>query len=93
MGLFEALEEKKFDVRVLDRLKSTGKLESKTQEQAVKNLKDDAEAGMFVNVDEINAKDNPVHVPRGLPAHDGPQRKNIEDMEFDADESNRAFEH
>lgn len=93
MGLFEAHEEKKQDVRIIDRNRAMGKLEAKAAAEFVKNLPDDAERAVFVNVDEINAKDNPVHIPRGLPSLDGPARKNFEDMEFDADESNRSFEH
>jgi hypothetical protein len=93
MGLFESNEEKKFDVRFLDRAKAIGKLEKKTAEEAVKRLADDAEHALTVNLDELNARDNPVHMARNLPTHDKPVRTNFEDMEFDADETNRNFEH
>lgn len=93
MGLFEAHEEKKLDVRILERNRAMGKLDSKSMNELLKSLPDDADKSVMVNVDEINAKDNPVHIPRGLPALDGPARKNFEDMEFDADEANRSFEH
>lgn len=93
MGLFEAHEEKKQDIRILDRARMLGKLDKKSYEQILKALPDDAERSIVVNVDELNAKDNPVHIARGLPATDGPVRRNIEDLEFDADEANRAFEH
>jgi hypothetical protein len=53
---------------------------------------DDADRATYVNVDEINAKDNPVHVARNLPNLDAPVRRNIEDLEFDSDEANRSFE-
>jgi len=93
MGLFESHEEKKLDIRNLDRARMLGKIDKKTYEQMLKAIPDDAAHSITVNIDEINAKDNPVHMARGLPATDGPVRRNIEDLEFDADESNRAFEH
>lgn len=92
MGLFEAHEEKKQDVRVLDRARSFGKMDRKAAEQITKSMSDDADRGVFVNVDEINAKDNPVHIARGIPSLEAPARRNIEDMEFDSDDANRAFE-
>lgn len=92
MGLFEAHEEKKLDVRVIERARSFGKLDRKAAEAASKNLADDADRGHFVNVDEINAKDNPVHIARGIPSLEAPARRNIEDMEFDSDDANRSFE-
>ena len=93
MGLFEAHQEKKQDIRNLDRARTLGKIDKKQYEQMLKALPDDAANSVVVNLDELNAKDNPVHIARGLPATDGPVRRNIEDLEFDADESNRAFEH
>lgn len=92
MGLFEAHEEKKLDVRVTERARLFGRLDTKAYEASVKNLADEADRGVYVNVDEINAKDNPVHVARNLPNLDAPVRRNIEDLEFDSDEANRSFE-
>ena len=92
MGLFEAHEEKKLDVRVTERARLFGRLDRKAHEASLKTLADEAERGHFVNVDEINAKDNPVHVARNLPNLDAPVRRNIEDLEFDSDEANRSFE-
>ena len=92
-GLFEAHEEKKQDIRVLDRARTLGKLDKKAYEASLKSLPDEAERGTYVNIDELNARDNPVHIPRGIPSVDGPVRRNIEDQEFDADEANRSFEH
>ncbi|MGE3262529.1 MAG: hypothetical protein AB7K68_12180 [Bacteriovoracia bacterium] len=92
MGLFEAHEEKKMDVRVIERARLFGKMDRKAYEQSSKGLEDVADRGQFVNVDEINAKDNPVHIARGLPSLDAPARRNIEDMEFDSDDANRSFE-
>jgi len=92
MGLFEAHEEKKNDVRLIDRARLFGKLDKKSYEALLKTLPDDGEHGHFVNVDEINAKDNPVHVARNLPNLEAPARRNIEDLEFDSDEANRSFE-
>lgn len=92
MGLFEAHEEKKQDIRVIERARLFGKLDRKAHDQLVKTLSDDAAHGQFVNVDEINAKDNPVHVARNLPSLEVPMPRNIEDMEFDSDEANRSFE-
>lgn len=93
MGLFESHEEKKNDVRILERSKAIGKLDKKAFEAILKALPDDAANAITVNVDELNARDNPVHVPRGLPSLDVPARKNYEELEFDAEESNRNFEH
>jgi len=45
---------------------------------------------VFVNTDEINARDNPVHMARNLPSPEAPARRNIEDAEFDNDEANRG---
>ena len=92
MGLFEAHEEKKLDVRVTERARLFGRLDRKANEANVKSLADDADRANYVNVDEINAKDNPVHVARNLPNLDAPVRRNIEDLEFDSDEANRSFE-
>ncbi len=92
MGLFEAHEEKKVDVRVIERAKLFGRLDKKAQEQAEKTLADDGDRAVYVNVDELNARDNPVHVARNLPSLEVPAPKNIEDMEFDSDEANRSFE-
>jgi hypothetical protein len=92
MGLFEAHEEKKKDIRVIERARLFGKLDRKAYENTQKSLEDDAERGHFVNIDEINAKDNPVHVARNLPSLEAPARRNIEDLEFDSDDANRSFE-
>jgi hypothetical protein len=92
-GLFEAHEEKKTDLRVVERARTLGKLDKKANEALLKNLPDESERALFVNIDELNAKDNPVHIPRGIPTTDAPVRRNIEDQEFDADEANRSFEH
>ena len=92
MGLFEAHEEKKKDIRVIERARLFGKLDRKSYESAQKGLSDEGEHGHFVNIDEINAKDNPVHVARNLPNLEAPARRNIEDMEFDSDDANRSFE-
>lgn len=92
MGLFEAHEEKKLDVRVTERAKLFGRLDRKAFEATQKSLADDSEHAVYVNVDDINAKDNPVHVARNLPNLDAPVRRNIEDLEFDSDEANRSFE-
>ncbi len=92
MGLFEAHEEKKLDVRVTERARLFGRLDRKAHEQLLKSLPDEAERGQYVNVDELNARDNPVHMARNLPNLDAPVRRNIEDLEFDSDEANRSFE-
>jgi hypothetical protein len=92
MGLFEAHEEKKSDIRVIERARLFGRLDRKSHEQLTKGLPDEAALATYVNVDEINAKDNPVHVARNLPNLDAPMPRNIEDMEFDSDEANRSFE-
>jgi uncharacterized small protein (DUF1192 family) len=92
MGLFEAHEEKKNDSRVIERARQLGKLSSKEQAERLAALPDEAEHGVFVNLDELNARDNPVHVARNLPTLEVPAPRNIEDMEFDSDESNRGFE-
>jgi hypothetical protein len=92
-GLFEAHEEKKTDIRVLERARTLGKSDKKANEALLKALPDEAERAIYVNVDDLNARDNPVHIPRGIPTSDVPVRRNIEDQEFDADEANRSFEH
>ena len=84
MGLFEAHEEKKFDVRVTERARAMGKLDKKALEAQLKSLVDESAMGHFVNIDELNAKDNPVHIPRGLPSTEPPVRKNLEDLELEA---------
>lgn len=90
MGLFESHEEKKTDVRVIERARLFGRLDKKANEIQVKALPDDGERGVFVNTDEINARDNPVHMARNLPSLEAPARRNIEDAEFDNDEANRG---
>jgi len=59
MGLFESHEEKKLDIRNLDRARMLGKIDKKTYEQMLKAIPDDAAHSITVNIDEINAKDNP----------------------------------
>ena len=90
MGLFEAHEEKKSDVRVIERARLFGRLDKKAHEKSLQTLPDEADRAVYVNVDEINAKDNPVHMARNLPSLDAPVRRNIEDLEFDSDEANRS---
>jgi hypothetical protein len=90
MGLFEAHEEKKNDVRVIERARLFGRLDKKANEASVKTLADEADRGHFVNIDELNARDNPVHMARNLPSLEVPARRNIEDAEFDNDEANRG---
>jgi hypothetical protein len=92
MGLFEAHEEKKKDVRVLERARLFGRLDHKAYQQLVSALPDEAGHGQFTNVDELNARDNPVHMARNLPTVEATVRRNIEDLEFDSDEANRSFE-
>lgn len=92
MGLFEANEEKKRDVRVLERTRAMGKLDKKDVEALLKALPDESNNLVVTNIDELNANDNPVHVARNLPVHEKPLRTNFEDLEFDADDSNRSFE-
>jgi hypothetical protein len=87
MGLFEAHEEKKKDVRVIERARLFGRLDRKAHEATFKDLADESERGLFVNVDELNARDNPVHVARNLPSAEAPAPRNIEDMEFDTEEA------
>jgi hypothetical protein len=90
MGLFESHEEKKNDVRVTERARLFGRLDRKANEAHVKTLADEGDRGHFVNVDELNARDNPVHMARNLPSLEAPARRNIEDAEFDIDEANRG---
>lgn len=90
MGLFESHEEKKNDVRVIERARMFGRLDKKGHEALQKNVPDESERGIFVNIDEINARDNPVHVARNLPSLEVPAPRNIEDAEFDNDEANRG---
>ena len=90
MGLFEAHDEKKNDVRVLERARLFGRLDHKAAEAHTKTLEDISNLSTFVNVDELNAKDNPVHMARNLPSLEAPARRNIEDAEFDNDEANRG---
>ncbi|HEY8280801.1 MAG TPA: hypothetical protein VIH99_14315 [Bdellovibrionota bacterium] len=90
MGLFEAHEEKKSDVRVVERARLFGRLDKKANDAREKTLVDEGDRGHFVNVDELNARDNPVHMARNLPSLEAPVRRNIEDAEFDNDEANRG---
>ena len=90
MGLFESHEEKKNDVRVTERARLFGRLDKKANEAHVKTLADEAERAMYVNTDDINARDNPVHMARNLPSLEPVVRRNIEDAEFDNDEANRG---
>ncbi len=90
MGLFESHEEKKNDVRVVERARLFGRLDKKANEVQVKGLADESDRALYVNVDDINARDNPVHMARNLPSLEAPVRRNIEDAEFDNDEANRG---
>jgi hypothetical protein len=56
----------------------------------VKNLPDEEAMGVYVNLDELNTRDNPVHVARNLPSLEAPSRRNIEDAEFDTEEASRG---
>lgn len=92
MGLFEASKEKQLDVRVLERSRGMGKIDKKALEASQKALPDSSEIAVYTNLDELNAKDNPVHMARNLPSLEAAATKNIEDLEFDSDEANRGFE-
>ncbi|MCO5141667.1 MAG: hypothetical protein M9962_01095 [Oligoflexia bacterium] len=92
MGLYESHVEKKNDIRVIERANRFAKLDKAAYAKSLESLEDISALGQYVNIDEINAKDNPVHTPRNLPSLEDKVRKNLEDLEFDADESNRAFE-
>lgn len=84
MGLFEALEEKKFDVRVVERARMVGKQDRKSVEGMIKTLKDEGSLATYVNVDEINRTDNPVHVARNLPSTEPAAKRNYEELELEA---------
>ncbi|NUM88675.1 MAG: hypothetical protein HUU37_05685 [Bdellovibrionales bacterium] len=84
MGLFEAMEEKKFDVRVVERARMVGKQERKSVEGMLKSLKDDSAGATWSNVDEINRTDNPVHVGRNLPSTEPAAKRNYEELELEA---------
>ena len=88
----EAHKEKENDVRVLERHTLLGKTDLKAAQKRADGLTDDEANSTFVNLDELNASDNPVHVPRGLPKHDANVPQNIEDIEFELDESGRKYE-
>ncbi len=92
MSHFEANEEKKFDVRVTERARMVGKLNKKAFEAMLKTLPDEEANATWVNLDELNRTDNPVHVARGLPSAEPTSKKSFEESEYGPVDDSR-FEH
>lgn len=92
MGHFEANEEKKFDVRVTERASMVGKLNKKNLAAALKALPDDEANAVWVNLEELDRTDNPVHMARNLPSVEPASTKSFEEAEYGPVDDSR-FEH
>ena len=89
----EAWKEKQTDVRLLDRERMVGKLDEKTARKTMESLEDSAHLATYVNVDDIMANDNPIHVGRNLPKLDNKKPQPFEELEFEEQATKLHFEH
>lgn len=88
-----AWKEKQNDTRLIERDRLVGKFNDKDQKKALSALEDCASMATYVNVDDIMANDNPVHVGRNLPQLEPRKPQPFEDLEFEEQASKLQFEH
>lgn len=88
-----ALKEKQNDIRLMDRQRNVGQLSEKDQKKALESLEDCASMASYVNVADIMANDNPIHVGRNLPKLDDKKPQPFEELEFEEQASKLNFEH
>lgn len=88
-----AWKEKSTDVRMIERERMVGRLNEKEAKKVVDAVEDCAAMATYVNVDDIMANDNPVHVGRNLPQLDARKPQPFEDLEFEEQANKLQFEH
>lgn len=88
----QCFKDKEFDTRVLGRKRLNQKLDEANLKQYLDTLEDCAHLSETVNVDDIMANDNPVHVGRNLPSIERKDPSSFEEMEFE-EQAQRFFEH
>jgi hypothetical protein len=89
----QALKEKQNDVRLVERDRSVGRLNEKEFLKVGAALEDSSALATYVNIDDIMANDNPIHVGRNLPQLDGRKPQPFEELEFEEQASKLQFEH
>ena len=89
----KALKEKQHDVRLLERDRSVGRLNEKEYKKVASALEDSTAMATYVNIDDIMANDNPIHVGRNLPQLDARKPQPFEELEFEEQASKLQFEH
>ena len=88
-----AWKEKQNDVRLNERERSVGRFNEKEAKKAHESIEDCAHLATYVNVDDIMANDNPVHVGRNLPQLEPRKPQPFEDLEFEEQATKLKFEH
>ena len=88
-----AWKEKQNDVRLMDRDRSIGKFNEKDHKKTSTAVEDCSAMATYVNVDDIMANDNPIHVGRNLPQLEPRKPQPFEDLEFEEQANKLQFEH
>ncbi len=79
----EAMENKEWDVRLIERARDVGGLEEKAYTAHLSTLPDDSSTMSEVNLDDLMATDNPVHTGRNLPSLEPHKPQPFEDLELE----------
>ena len=88
----KAREDKVNDIRLVERRQQNGNLDEKARAKFLESLEDCASLAETVNVDDIMANDNPVHVARNLPSTEPRAIQPFEELEFE-EAARLKFEH
>ncbi len=88
----ECLRDKEFDARVLGRKRLNKKLDDAELQKYLSSLEDCADRSEVVNVGDIMANDNPIHVGRNLPTVERKDPASFEEFELE-EQTQRFFEH
>lgn len=85
-------KDKEFDTRILGRKRLNRKLDEAALQKRLESLEDCSSISEMVNVDDIMANDNPIHVGRNLPTPEVADPSSFEELEFE-EQAQRFFEH
>lgn len=67
--LYDAVEKKKYDVRMLERNESRGVIKSEDKEAMIKSLPDDSENAEWANIEDLAVSDSSDPVNNGKVTH------------------------
>ena len=80
-------------MRLIERDRAVGRSNEKDLSKTNTALEDSASMATYVNIDDIMANDNPIHVGRNLPQLDARKPQPFEELEFEEQASKLQFEH